>query len=304
MSGRSAIELADLKSFVCVVETGSIARAASRQGVAKSIISRRINRLECVLGATLLVRAARGTSPTDIGRDYYLRATEGVAQLEQAQEAVGKAVGEVSGPIRVSIPHGFGETYFAPLFADFAREHPRIQIDLCFDDRTDVIAGGFDLAVQAGNLRDSSLITKRLTKLRTVIVASPAYLDKKGRPSDPTELAAHDLVVDSSCAAQWTLQGKNGYEHVRINSRLRTNNKHMLVTAARADIGIVAVPFIMVRGLIDSGEIEIVLPDYTHEEVGVHLLVPPARVKIARVRALMDYLSGRSCHDKLSQPNL
>ncbi|MBK4216798.1 LysR family transcriptional regulator [Paracoccus caeni] len=292
MSARPAIELADLKSFVCVVETGSIAQAASRQGVAKSIISRRINRLECVLGATLLVRAPRGTSPTDIGREYYLQAAEGVAQLEQAQEAVGKAVGEVSGPIRVSIPLGIGETFFAPLLADFAKEHPKIQIDLCFEDRADVVAGGFDLAVQAGNLRDSSLITRKLTKVRTVIVASPDYLDMRGRPIDPVDLAEHDVVVDSNCTSQWTLIGTSGCEQVRVNTRLRTNNKHMLLAAARAGVGIVAIPHFMACSLIDSGEIEIVLPDYTHEEVGIHLLVPPSRVKIARVRALMDYLSG------------
>ncbi|WP_336425435.1 LysR family transcriptional regulator [Roseovarius sp. D0-M9] len=295
MSARSEIEFADLRSFVSVVESGSIAQAASRQGVAKSIISRRISRLEHVLGATLLNRAARGTSPTDIGRTYYLQAVEGVAQLEKAQDAVGRAVGEVSGSIRAAFPLGVGESYLAPLLAAFAMEHPQIQLDLYFGDCADMFSGGFDLAVHVGKLPDSSLITRRLTKMRTVIVASPTYLDASGRPNHPSDLTKCEAVVDSNFTLTWTFKGSDGCENVRMNSRLRTSNSHMTIAAARAGIGIAAAPYFMVSKLIDNGELEIVCPAYSYEEVGLHLLVPPARVKIARVRALMDYLSRSLC---------
>jgi DNA-binding transcriptional LysR family regulator len=294
MAELSTVELSDVRAFVSVVETGSMAQAAIRLGVAKSIVSRRVSQLEKALGAVMLTRTARGTSLTDIGRHYYPRAAAALADLESAQEAVGQLTTEISGQLRISVPLAFGEICLAPLLAEFAALHPKIQFDICFEDRrADLIGEGYDLAVRIGTLPDSSLITRRLATVRAAVVASPAYLDARGRPTRPADLARHDVILYSSATNQWRFEGPNGWEYVRVNSRLRTDNGQMLLAAARAGLGVIIVPMFMAERPAQDGALEFVLPEHPHEGGGLHLLMPPARAGIARVRALVAFLADK-----------
>src|SRR5688572_33064120 len=146
---RSSTDLIDVLSFVRVVDTGSFARAAERMGLSKPVLSRRVARLEEQLGARLLTRTARGAQPTDIGQSYYARAANILAELEAAQEVVAEAVTQVAGPIRLSAPLSFGIMYLAEALADFAALHPRVELDVEYEDRTvDLAGGGYDLAVR------------------------------------------------------------------------------------------------------------------------------------------------------------
>src|SRR5690349_8567370 len=160
---RSSTDLLDVLAFVRVVETGAFSRAAERMGMAKSIVSRRVARLEDQLGARLLTRSAQGAQPTDVGQAYFERASKVLAELEAAEEVVAEAVTQVAGPIRVSAPLTFGVLYLAPALAEFAAANPKVDLDISFDDRVvDLVAGGFDLAVRIGSLKDSSLIARRI----------------------------------------------------------------------------------------------------------------------------------------------
>ncbi|HEY0682781.1 MAG TPA: LysR substrate-binding domain-containing protein [Steroidobacter sp.] len=294
MQEPATVDLLDVIAFVRVVETGSIATAAASLGLAKSIVSRRISRLEDVLGAALLARTPKGTTLTDIGRDYHARASSGLAELESAQEAVKKSATEVSGQLRVSVPVAFGEVCLAPLLADFAVLHPRIQLDVRFEDRqADMITESYDLAVRIGSLPDSNLITRKLAKVRWAVIASPAYLDARGRPAKPVDMATHDAVLYTYGSAQWRFEGPDGWENVRVNSRFHTDNGEMLLTAVRAGLGVGVLPMFMVQKLIERGELEFVLPAFPREGADLHLLMPPARAGIARVRALVNFLSER-----------
>jgi len=131
---RTSTDLIDVLSFVRVVETGSFARAAERMGLSKPVLSRRVARLEDQLGARLLTRTARGAQPTDIGQSYYSRAANILTELEAAQEVVAEAVTQIAGPIRLTGPLSFGVQYLAPALAEFMREHPRIELDVEFDE--------------------------------------------------------------------------------------------------------------------------------------------------------------------------
>ncbi len=199
---RSSVDLVDVLAFVRVVETGAFARAAERMDISKSILSRRVARLEEQLGAKLLTRTAQGAQPTDIGQAYHARASNILAELEAAQEIVADAVTQIAGTIRITAPLSFGTQHLAPALADFARMHPKVELDVSLNDRTvDLLAGGYDMALRIGNLQDSALVARKIAPVRAVVVASPKYLDERGRPEHPRDLAEHSLLFYANIPA-------------------------------------------------------------------------------------------------------
>lgn len=293
---RSSTDLVDVLAFVRVVETGSFARAAERMGLSKPVLSRRVARLEEQLGARLLTRTARGAQPTDIGQAYHARAANILAELEAAQEVVAQAVTQVAGPIRLTAPITFGTRYLGPALADFARAHPRVELDVSLDDKTvDLVGGGFDLAVRIGELKDSALIARKLAPIRALVAASPAYLESRGRPRRPADLASHDLLSYANVAAgeQWRFRVGDRWETVRAGARLRSDNGDLLREAAVAGLGIVVLPSFIASEAIEAGELEVILRDFPLKEVALWAVMPPGRSTTARVRALVDFLVDR-----------
>ena len=297
---RSSVDLLDVLAFVRVAETGAFARAGERMGLSKSVLSRRVARLEETLGARLLTRTAQGAQPTDIGQAYYERASNILAELEAAQEIVADAVTQVAGSIRLSAPISFGTRHLAPALVDFARQHPKVELDVSLDDkRVDLVGGGFDLAIRIGKLPDSSLKARRLTTVRASVLASPAYLAERGRPEHPRDLDGHDLLYYANLAMseQFRFKVGNRLEQVQGNIRMRADSGEMLKAAACAGLGIVTLPNFIASDAIESGELDIILSDYPVPEVGLHAVMPPARAATARVRALVDFLAERFSPD-------
>jgi DNA-binding transcriptional LysR family regulator len=251
-----------------------------------------VARLEEQLGARLLTRTAQGAQPTEVGQAYFERAANILADLEAAEEVVAEAVTQVAGPVRLSAPLSFGVEHLAPALAEFAEAHPRVELDISFDDRpVDLAAGGFDLAVRIGSLKDSSLIARRIAPVRKVPTASPAYLDSRGRPEHPRDLANHDILLYAN--EQWRFRVGNKWEYVRGRPRLRADNGEMLRAAAEAGLGICVLPSFIAAPAFESGTLEPLLRDYPLEEGGLYAVMPPGRATTARVRALVDFLVGR-----------
>ena len=289
---RSSVDLLDVLAFVRVVETGAFSRAAERMGMSKSIVSRRVARLEEELGARLLTRSAAGAQPTGAGQAYYERAANILVELEAAQEVVAEAVTQVAGPIRLSAPLSFGIEYLAPALAEFAAANPRVELDISFEDRrVDLVAGGFDLAVRMGTLADSSLIARRIAPSRAVVLASPSYLERRGRPAHPRELSGHDILLYAN--EQWRFRIGGRWETIRVQPRLRADNGEMLRAAAVAGLGLCILPTFIASPAIQSGALEVVLRDYPLPEGGLHVVMPPGRAATARVRALVEFLAAR-----------
>ena len=276
---RSSADLLDVLAFVRVAETGSFARAAERMGLSKPAVSRRVARLEEQLGAQLLTRSARGAQPTEIGDAYYARAANILAELDAAQEVVAEAVTQVAGPIRLTSSVTFGARYLGPALAEFAALHPKVELDVSLDDRTvDLVGGGYDLALRIGKLKDSALVARRLAPIRGVVVASPSYLARRGRPERPADLAGHDLLFYANVVSgeQWRFRVGDRWEVVRGGG-----------------LGIVVMPSFIASDSIQNGELEVILQDFPLEEVGLYAVMPPGRSTTARVRALVDFLSER-----------
>jgi DNA-binding transcriptional LysR family regulator len=289
---RSSTDLLDVLAFVRVAETGSFARAAERMALSKPVVSRRVARLEEQLGARLLTRTARGAQPTDIGQAYYARAANILTELEAAQEVVAEAVTQVAGPIRMSAPLSFGIAHLAPALADFARLHPKVELEVEFEDRAvDLAGGGYDLAVRIGNLADSSLIARRIAPVRKVVVGSPAYLDAEGRPERPADLAAHQILYYAH--EQWRFRVGGRWESVRGAVRMRGNNGELLRVAAEAGLGLCILPSFIAAPALEAGTLEVVLRDYPLEEGALYAVMPPGRAATARMRALVDFLVRR-----------
>ncbi|HEX8572969.1 MAG TPA: LysR family transcriptional regulator [Allosphingosinicella sp.] len=289
---RSSTDMLDVLAFVRVVETGAFSRAGERMGMSKSILSRRVARLEENLGARLLTRTAQGAQPTEVGQAYFERASNILADLEAAQEVVAQAVTQVAGPVRLSAPLSFGIEHLAPALAEFAEAHPRVELDISFDDRpVDLAAGGFDLAVRIGSLKDSSLIARRIAPVRKVATASPSYLDSRGRPDHPRDLAHHDILLYAN--EQWRFRVEGKWEYVRGRPRLRADNGEMLRAAAEAGLGICILPSFIAAPGFERGTLEPLLREYPMEQGALHAVMPPGRATTARVRALVDFLVER-----------
>jgi DNA-binding transcriptional LysR family regulator len=289
---RSSTDIVDVLSFVRVAETGSFARAAERMGLSKPVLSRRVARLEEQLGARLLTRTARGAQPTDIGSAYYARAANILAELDAAEEVVAEAVTRIAGPIRLTAPLSFGIAHLAPALAEFALAHPKVELDIEFEDRTvDLAAGGYDLAVRIGSLADSSLIARRIAPVRKGVVASPAYLARRGRPETPADLADHDILLYAN--ESWRFRVNGRWESIRIKPVLRSNNGDMLRTAAEQGVGLALLPTFIAAPALDAGTVEPLLLDHSLEEGALHAVMPPGRATTARVRALVDFLVAR-----------
>jgi DNA-binding transcriptional LysR family regulator len=289
---RSSVDLLDVLAFVRVVETGAFSRAAERMGMAKSIVSRRVARLEESLGARLLTRSAQGAQPTDVGQAYFERAAKVLAELEAAEEVVAEATTQIAGPIRLTGPLSFGVQYLAPALAEFAAAHPKVELDISFDDRVvDLAGGGFDIAVRIGALRDSALIARRIAPVRAVLLASPAYLAERGRPERPRDLAEHDLLFYGNETWRFRAPG-GGWEAGRGRVRMRADNGDMLRTAAEAGLGICLLPSFIASSAIAAGTVEVLLRDWPPEEGALHAVMP-SRATTARVRALVDFLADR-----------
>ena len=289
-------ELDDIRTFVEVVELGGLSRAATRLGVSKSMVSRRLARLETELGARLLSRNTRGISPTEAGLDYKQRCERSLADIEEAGEAAAQHSGEVAGRLRVAAPLSFGINHVAPLLAEIAARHPRLVVEASYSDRfVDLIADRFDIAVRLGTLRDSTLVARRIAPVRSVAVASPGYLAAKGRPLVPEDLGRHECLVYQrpSERDQWRFQ--NGRQTVTVypQGRFRADNGEALLEAAIAGLGIAMLPTFLASRAIQAGAVVPLLTDFPTPEAGLHVVWPPGRHVPGKVRLLIDLMVER-----------
>ena len=248
-------EFEDLRTFVEVVESGGLNRAAARLGVSKSIVSRRITRLEADLGTRLPSRSTRGISPTEAGMEFKARCDRIFAELEEAREAVAQQGRSVRGRLRLSAPLSFGVRHLVPVLADLARAHPDLEIDVSYTDRVvDLIGERFDAAVRIGSLRDSSLVVRRIAPVHAVLVASP---DSPG----PSRAAGH--AAGSRRTRMFDLHGQpcpgvaipvgQAPDLNPPEGRLRSDSGEAILQWAMAGLGIANAPSFLVSNAIESG---------------------------------------------------
>jgi DNA-binding transcriptional LysR family regulator len=198
--GWRLFDYEDLQSFVSVADAGGITPAARRLGLSKSVVSRRLARLEGQLGVQLLARTTRGAALTDAGMTFRDHAARVVGELDLARETVSPD-GALRGTLRVAAPLSLGAVQLAPVFAMLAIEYPRLNVDASYSDAVvDIVSEGYDAAVRIGHLADSSLVARRLGQVRAHFVASPDYAAREGTPASLDDIYAHEALTLRSLA--------------------------------------------------------------------------------------------------------
>ena len=297
-------KLKAFESFVSVATRGSLTAAARAEGVAPAIMGRRLDALEEHLGVKLLVRTTRRISLTHEGSAFLEDCHKLLADVANAEASVSAGGLRASGHLRLTAPAGFGRRHVAPLVPRFRALHPDVVISLNLSDRVVDLAGeGFDCAVRVGDLPDSSLVSVRLAENRRLCVAAPQYLQRRGVPRHPSELAQHDCLALSSDASQtrgWAFRLPAGeLVHIRPGGPLDCSDGQVLYDWCLAGFGIAWRSIWEVEDEVASGQLVAVLEDFAAPPNGVYVVFPHAKHLPLRVRLWIDYLKHH-----YSQPGL
>lgn len=284
------MDVDELRTFVEVADAGGITAAAARLGVAKSIVSRRLIKLEAELRVQLLVRTTRGASLTEAGATFRDHAARVCAELEVAQEAI-RPAGELRGRLRVAAPLSFGPTHFAPILAEMARRHPQLHIQTCYTDRfIDLVGDGYDCAIRVGHLASSNLVARRVGPVNGTLVASPAYIAAHGAPQTLDELLDHEALMQGT--ETWQLMKGDEVVSVRPQGRFKADNGIALVAAAVAGLGIGYLPLGLTRPHLASGALVTVMPQHPTKPAGVYVVRPPGQHPARKIRVLTEMLTA------------
>lgn len=291
MSALGRIEI-----FLEVARQNSFAKAAHTLGITGPAASKQVMALEAELGVKLLNRSTRHVSLTDEGAIYYKRARLAFDELKEAAAQVQDLKITPKGTLHISAPLSFGHMHLLPVFSGFAKKYPDISLNVTLDDReVDVWADGFDIVIRIGVMNDSSLICKYLSDCPLLLVASPAYLKRYGKPQTPRDLSKHRMIAYAlqGQIGEWRYKdghGKTG--SFRGEGIFKANTAEMMLQATLDDIGIALLPIFSVENYLRSKKLVAVLPGYkTDPPRGIFALMTPNRCRATKINLFLDWLT-------------
>jgi DNA-binding transcriptional LysR family regulator len=285
-----------IAAFARVVDSGSFSAAARRLNISKSAISAHVQRLEERLGIRLLNRTTRRLSLTEAGAAYYRHCARILVEAEAAEQAASALQREPRGTLRISAPDSFGWMHVAPAVPAFLKRYPDISIDIKLSPAyANLVDEGLDLAIRIGVLEDSALVVRKLALSRLVLCAAPAYIEERGTPRTPDDLAGHNCLCTDLLpwGDEWRLAGKGGEVRVPVGGSVRSNNAEMLRVAALDGIGIAALPTWVVAEQLRGGTLRRVLTAWEPPVSTIYAVYPGNRLMSMKVRAFVDHLARR-----------
>ena len=282
--------LDELSLLAAIIEEGSLVAAGRRLGQSAPAVTRILAGLEQRVGARLIERTTRRAVPTELGLHLADRGRVLAAEYEEAVST--QAGAPLQGLLRITAPVRFGCRHVSPVVSSFLDAHPALRIELVLDDAIlDLVTDRLDVGVRLAELADSSLVARRLGQVRRVLVASPAYLARRGTPTRLADLADHDTISrpGRAEAREWRF-GLGSRPHVvRIAPRLLVTEVEAQCSAAIAGRGIARLSSYQVADALDEGSLVRLLPDTEPAPVPVHLVTPGGRNMAPRVRAFLDH---------------
>jgi DNA-binding transcriptional LysR family regulator len=286
-----------LRLFVRVVDLGSFSKAAADLGVGQPAATKQVAQLERQLGARLLHRSTHGVTPTEIGALYYEKCKLIVHHVDDADSVATLLQQQVQGALRISTSVAFGRRVLAPLVMRFMELNPKLQVELTVEDRyVNLVEQGVDVAIRMGRLADSTLGARFLGMNPWVLVASPQYLQRRGTPAAPGELAAHEALVYTTAQgdARWQFTGPDEQAvAVTVQGALRSNNLSALLAAARKGMGVAILPRYVAHKSLQAGAVLPVLEDWTLPAQEIHAVYPSPQLVPAKVSRFVAWLEGR-----------
>lgn len=287
--------ISQIEFLAAVVEEGSFTGAADALGVSKSHVSNQIADLEDRLGVRLLHRTTRSVDPTPEGEAYYERVRRILDELDEADRALRQARTEPMGTLRLTAPVSLGTEYLGPIIGEFLQRHDDLSVDVdLLDRKVDLVEEGYDMAIRAGVLGDSSLIVRRIAEFDPFVCASPAYLEEHGTPEHPSDLEAHDCLVYSYLPGgrSWKFTAP---EEVRvpIDGSVESNNGTLLSGVAARGRGVIMAPAFLIDDALREGRLRRILTDWELQSGAVWALYPHRRHLSAKVRTFIDFLGER-----------
>ena len=289
-------DLNDLYYFAAVVDHGGFAAAERALGIPKSRLSRRISALESELGVRLLQRSTRRFAVTDVGTSVHRHAQSMLAEAQAAREAVDRLSAEPRGVVRVSVPVGIAQQSMPLLLPDFLALYPQVRVQMHVSNRrVDVINEGFDVAIRVRNKLDDdgSLIMRSFGQIQELLVASPKYLDRAGRPQVPEDLVDHVTLTmsEDEVRQRWELQRDGETRRIDLKPRVAGFDFPMLMALAKQGMGITLLPETLCAEAVRAGELEVVLPEWRLPQGIAHLVFASRRGLLPAVRVFIDHLA-------------
>ena len=284
---------AALEVFVRVVDEGSFTAAAKALGVSTSHVSRRVKMLEEDLGVRLLERTTRSVRATDVGRRYRDRVAPLLEGLDEAAREARSLQAAPRGVLRVAAPLAFGLRYLGPELSRFLALWPELEIEVDYSDRAvDLVGDGYDLAIRGGRLGDENIVARRLIGIRGVVVASPDYVARCGRPHRVEDLLEHDCLVNTGLRSMpgWAFGRGDAQQTLAVRGRFRSDSGDAIVQAAESGLGIAYEPGFLTADAIAAGRLLPLLEDVPTYEAAFYGMYPHRRHLPAKVRLLLDHL--------------
>ena len=286
-----------IRLFIRVVDLGSFSKAAADMGMGQPSATKLVAQLEQQLGSRLLHRSTHGVAPTEIGTLYYEKCKLIAHHVEEAETVASLLQSKVQGGLRITTSVAFGRRVLVPLVMCFMEINPRLQIELNFEDRyVNLVEQGIDVAIRLGRLADSTLGVRYLGINPWVVVASTNYLNRRGRPLVPGDLATHDALIYSTVQgdARWHFTSGDGQMlSVPLKGPLRSNSLSALLAAARGDMGVAALPWYVAHESVKSGAVVPILTDWTLPSQEIHAVYPSPRLVPAKVTGFVAWLQGQ-----------
>lgn len=290
--------LDEIETFLNVMETGTVSGAAARANLSKSVVSKRITDLELAVGAALFQRHAGRITPTEIAEELAIKLRPALAEMTKALEGAAsgmEGMAGLRGSLSLTAPMSFGIRHLGTVLADFARQHPNLDMTIDYDDRiVDLVRGRFDLAIRIGQLPDSGLMVRKLCEDPRVICASPAYVARHGMPMTAADLTSHPAIgyLNVHSAQVWQFVDDDGEASgVPMESRIAANNGEAIRDMAAAGLGIALLPLFIVHDALKSGQLVRIAEQLTPVPLPISVVWPPAQPMPTKLRVMVDHLA-------------
>jgi DNA-binding transcriptional LysR family regulator len=294
--------LTSLTAFVRVVDSGGFSAAGRRLNMSTTMVSNHVQSLEDRLGARLLNRTTRKVSLTEVGKAYYDRCIQILADIEQADDIAGALQSTPRGTLRIYTATHI-VPFIAPVVAEFLARYPDVKVDLSMGERAvDIIDEGYDIAVRLTPPPDSSLIVRSLATWRHVLCCSPAYLEKHGRPQQLSDLSDRNCVrhVLYPFEDEWRFVDRKGAPaSVRVSGNLISNSGDTLRMAALQGVGVCLAPGFLIHADLEDGRLVRLLPEYRTVEFAMNAVYPHRHHLSAKVRTFIDMLAHQSAEQQM-----